>query len=438
MKIPFGYKKLLSEFVKFKSISTDANYKPEIEKAVGWLKKLFAESGFDVQIWRGKRCNPVIFASYNKIKSAKTVLVYGHYDVQPAKREDGWSSDPFQLIEKNEKLIARGAIDNKGQVLVHIYTALQLIKQKKLKYNIDFLIEGNEETSNPELADLIKKNKKNVKANLALISDGELIGENPAIETSLRGGFNLKLTYRTAVNNLHSGIYGGAVPNAVYEMSKFISRLFDGNKVAIEGFYEKVDEITKNQIENNKKLVGPRQAMKLAGVKSLTTEGYDFLTQTGLRPTLQASGIKGGYTEEGFANIVPSKAYVNINFRIVASQKTKEVLSCFMTFLKENTPDYVGYGVQTEGFHEPLKIDTNSHKIKKVKKILKKAYGKEVVYKPVGGAIPVVADFKSVLLVDSLLVPFGNSDCNMHGVNENFDIKFLQKSLKFSEAFFSS
>src|SRR3990172_10880254 len=131
-------------------------------------------------------------------------------------------------------------------------------------------------------------------------------------------------------------------------MSKFISRLFDGNKVAIEGFYEKVDEIKKNQIENNKKLVGPRQAMKLAGVKSLTTEGYDFLTQTGLRPTLQASGIKGGYTEEGFANIVPSRAYVNINFRIVASQKTKDVLEVFTKFVEKNTPVYVDHRIETD------------------------------------------------------------------------------------------
>ena len=438
MKIPFGYKKLLSEFVKFKSISTDANYKPEIEKAVGWLKKLFAESGFEVQIWRGKRCYPVIFASYNKIKSTKTVLVYGHYDVQPANREDGWSSNPFQLIEKNERLLARGAIDNKGQIMVHIYAILQLIKQKKLKYNVEFLIEGNEETSNPELAVLIEKNKKSVKADVVLISDGELTGDNPAIETSLRGGFNLKLTYQTAANSLHSGIYGGAVPNAVYELSRFVSKLFERNKVAIPGFYEKVDEITKSQIENNKKLVNVRQVMKLTRVKSLTTEGYDFLTQTGLRPTLQTSGIKGGYTQEGFANIVPSSAYVNINFRIVASQKTKDVLEVFTKFVEKNTPVYVDHRIETDGFHEPVKVNTNSQEVENTKKLLKLAYGKEVIYKPVGGAIPVVADFKNELGIDSLLVPLGNRDCNMHGVNENFDIKFLQNGLRFSRLYFSN
>ena len=219
------YKKLLTEFVSFKSISTDPEFKPEIEKTVEWLRNLFTENGFTVKVLHGKKTNPVVYSHYQTDDNAETVLIYGHHDVQPASIEEGWEQDPFTVLEKKDKWIARGVVDNKGQILIHIATVLDLIKANKLKYNVKFLIEGNEETSNDELSEIMRTEKELIKTDHVLISDGEIVDGKPAIEASLRGGFNLTLALKTADNNLHSGIYGGAVPNAAFELSKLLSKL---------------------------------------------------------------------------------------------------------------------------------------------------------------------------------------------------------------------
>ncbi len=434
------YKKLLTEYTGFGSISTDKAFLPEIEKSVSWLKDLFEKNGFKVGILKGKTCNPIVFASYEVSTKAETVLVYGHYDVQPASREDGWDSEPFKLTEKNGKLYARGVVDNKGQHLIHAHTVFNLIKEKRLKYNVKFLIEGNEETANEDIPKIIRDNKKKLKTNYVLISDGE-VRYRPEIEYSLRGGFNVTLRFATAKNNTHSGIYGGAIPNAANELSKFLSKLFDkNNKVTIPNFYKNVDKITSEQIKNNKKLLkSEKEVFENTGVKTLMTEtGLDFYTQTGLRPTLQVTGVKAGYIGEGYANIVPAKAEARINFRVVTSQIPIDVYKAFEKFVKVNTPRYVSYELSVASMHKPVRVDISSKKVMEVKKLLKLAFGTEVLIKPVGGAIPVVSDFKEVLGVDTLLVSLGNDDCNMHGVNENYDTALLKKGLKFSEAFFQN
>lgn len=436
------YKKLLKEFVAIKSISTDKAFLPEIKKASEWLIDLFNSNGFETEVFQGPNSNPVVFASYVAGKKFKTILVYGHYDVQPASKEDGWFGDPFIPFEKDGKIYARGVVDNKGQHLIHICTVLELIKQKKLKYNVKFLIEGNEETSNTDMADIILKNKKKLACNHILISDGELMLNKPAIEYSLRGGVNLTIKYTTATNNLHSGIYGGAVPNAANELSKLVSKFFNkDNKVVIPGFYEGVDKITPEQVKNNKKLPFTlKELAETTGVKVLLTENdYDFYTQIGLRPTLQITGFKSGYIGDGYSNIVPSNAEVRVNFRFVTSQKPLKILESFKKFVKANTPKYVNYDVvyAKNGAWEAIKININSDMVKQTKKVLEKTFGEKVLEKPVGGSIPVVVDFKKILGKDTLLVSLGNGDCNMHGINENFTLKLLEKGLKFSEAFFS-
>ena len=428
----------LNKFVSFKSISTDKTFLPEIKKTVEWLKETLEGGGFEVEILTGQTCNPVVFATYSKLKGAKTVMVYGHYDVQPASIKDGWDADPFTLTEKNGKLLARGVVDNKGQILIHIHTVLNLIKEGKLKYNMKFLIEGNEETSNNDLPKILKVNKAELKCDYILISDGE-IPYQPTLEYSLRGGFNSTLTFQTAKNNMHSGIYGGAVPNAAYELSKFLGKLFTAdNKVAVPGFYDGVDPITKAQLKDNKAFVeASRDIAKHTGIQKLLLEkGLDFSTQTGLRPTLQITGFKSGYIDEGYANIVPAKAEARINFRVVTSQDPEKIFKKFEGFVKKNTPSYVKWELKHSGVHSPVRVNISSEIFEDVRKLLAQAYGSKALTKSVGGAIPVVSDFKEILGVDSLLVSLGNDDCNMHGANENFDIGLLEKGLKFSRLFF--
>lgn len=432
------YKKLLSEFVSFKSISTDNKYKNEIDKTVSWLKTILKSGGFNVSTLDGKNSNPVVLAKYNVNQNAKTLLIYGHYDVQPAEKEDGWTSDPYKLSEKGNKLVGRGVVDNKGQILVHVYTALNLIKQNKLKHNLIFLIEGNEETSNPDLSSHLKKLKKELKCDYVVVSDGELTNNKPTIEISLRGGFNSTIKYQTGKNNLHSGIYGGAVPNAAHEINKLLQKLFNSDgSVTFKDFYINVATITKAELKNNRKLMNESvDIKKIADVYGLSfTKDEDFFTKTGLTPTIQITGLKSGYIGDGYANIVPSTAEARLNFRTVAFQNSRQIAKAFEKFVKRNTPKYVKFKLEFEGFHDPIKVDTNSLFVSQSEKILEKIYKTNVNRKNVGGAIPFVADCKNILGVDTLLIPLCNEDCNMHGTDENFDIDLIKKALDFSYSF---
>ncbi|KKT41850.1 MAG: peptidase M20 [Microgenomates group bacterium GW2011_GWC1_44_37] len=432
------YKKQLAEFVKFQSVSTDPNYLPEIKKTVNWLKKVLTRAEFSVEIWQGKSTNPLVFASYHVSDDFDTVLIYGHYDVQPATKKNGWKGEPFDLGESKGKLFGRGVVDNKGQILAHVFTASELIKEGKLGHNLKFLIEGNEETGNDDLADLMKQNKAKLACNVLVVSDGELTNNKPTIEVSLRGGFNCTLVYKTGRNNLHSGIFGGGVPNAGAEMIKFLSKVFNAdNSIKYAEFYKRADVISRPQLLNNKRLVREANDLaELAGVKILLGEkGVDFYTQTGLRPTIQITGLKVGYVDQGYANIVPADAEVRLNFRIVASQKAEAIAKSFERFVKKVTPKFVDYELRFSGLHDPVKIDIENKYFDAVEKLLRKVYGSKVNRKNVGGAVPFVGEVKKTLGVDTLMIPLCNEDCNMHGANENFDVDLAMKALSFSEAF---
>jgi acetylornithine deacetylase/succinyl-diaminopimelate desuccinylase-like protein len=438
--LPADYLKLLQEFVSIKSISTNPKFKEEVNHAAQWLKDLLTNYGFTAELLPGKETNSVVFGEYIADPSFETILVYGHYDVQPAEKKDGWQSEPFAITEKGDRLYGRGAIDNKGQVLVHIYTVGELIKAKKLKYNVKFLVEGNEETGNEEMADLIRTNKEKLSCDYVMISDGETVDDRPTLDVGLRGGGNLTLKYKTAKTNLHSGIYGGAVPNPAHEMSKLIAKFYDdGNKVTIPGFYDNVEEATEAEIANNKSMPFDLSTLeKLTEAKALKTEtGYDFYTQTGLRPMMTVTGFKSGYIDEGYANIVPAEAEIRVNFRFVMGQDPEKMFDLFEKFVADNTADYVTWSLEKSSRWRAVKIDVSQPKVKEVLDLMEKAYGSKPAMKFVGGSIPAILDFKEVLGKDTISVSMANEDCNMHGVDENFKVELAEKGLKFSEMFFS-
>lgn len=439
------YKHLLNEFLNFPSVSTDPSHSKDINNTALWLEKTFKSNGFATQIWRTENTNPVVFSEFLPLntdhRSLTTVLIYGHYDVQPASKTEGWATDPFTLGEDKNRFYGRGVIDNKGQVLVHIATVINLIKQGRLKHNVKFIIEGNEETGNNSLSTSVKKHAVELTCDFVLVSDGELTNNQPTIEVSLRGGFNCTLTYTTAKNNLHSGMWGGSVPNAAHELSKFIAKLFDGNgSVIFKEFYLDLDVPTRSQLENNQRLAKQSGVLtKLAGVKKLIIDPlYDFFTTTGLRPTIQVTGFKSGYVDAGYSNIIPAEAEVRLNFRLAPSQKSKNISEAFAEYVKKNVPKHVDYKLVFNGPHEPIKVSVDNKYLIQIEKILEKVYKQKVNRRNVGGAIPFVADVKSILGVDAVLVPLANKDCNMHGANENFDKKYLKKALEFSNDFFQT
>jgi acetylornithine deacetylase/succinyl-diaminopimelate desuccinylase-like protein len=270
---------------------------------------------------------------------------------------------------------------------------------------------------------------------MVLISDGEISGKNPVIELGFRGGFNVTFTIKTATNDLHSGIYGGAAPSAAYEMTKFLASLYDDdNKITIPQFYTDVQEIKeKSTIPFDEK-----EYEKITGAKTLKTEPeYDFHTQIGLRPTIQITGLQSGYVGNGYRNSIPSSATAKINFRLVKNQKAEVIVDLFENYCKKMTPDYVDGKLEFHHLHEGIKLDINNEYIHKAEKLLAESYGVPPLKKYSGGGLPIVTYFDDLLHVPQVLVPLANEDCNMHGVHENFDKKFLEKALDFSKKFFS-
>ena len=436
------YKQLASEYISFRSISTIPSAE-EINKTVNWLKQLFTVKQFATEIIFGYD-NPVVFANKFIDKNIPTILIYGHYDVQPASTEE-WKRDPFEILEKNGRLFARGIVDNKGQMLVHLVTVFELLATKKLKYNVKFLIEGNEETGSPNIGKLLEKYRDKLKSDLILISDSALLRNHPTIEMSLRGVFNTTLTIRTSNKDLHSGLYGGAVPNSAQIASEFISKLRNNSGlININGFYDNVDLPDEKFLELSKMIpLNNEEFSDLTGTKkALLEENQNFYSQTGLRPTLEVTGIQSGYTGVGYRNSVPAETVLKINFRLVPKQEPDEILEKFKKFTEKTLPDYVDYDFalpeKTEGTVKPIMLNHENKYTKKAIDLLEVIYQKKVLYDFNGATLPIVVDFVNILKTDMLMVALANEDCNMHAVDENFDLQSLEKALEFSNKFLSS
>ena len=433
------YNKLLPEFIRFKSVSTDSTHKDDMQATANWLKKTFEERDFTVTLLEGYG-NPVVVARFDADQK-ETALIYGHYDVQPALESEGWFGDPFEVIEKDGRLNARGVVDNKGQVLIHMATIFDLIKEDKLAYNVVFMIEGDEETADGDLHTCLKDHKKLFKADFALTSDGSITQKMPTLELGFRGGFNTTVTIKTSHTDLHSGTYGGATPNAGLVLNKLLAKLHDDddNRVTIPEFYDDVDPIDDSILDNHKNYpFDHEEHCRHSGTSALDCEpDYDFYTQTGLRPSAEITGIEVGYIGEGYRNAIPSWARAKVNFRLVESQKPDKIIADFEDWVRAQIPDYADVEIDsTEGWRG-LKLDVNNGYICKAAAILKDIYGEEPLYIYCGGSIPVIVDFREILGLPQVLVPLVNEDCNMHAVNENYELKQLERSLEFSEKFFS-
>ena len=387
-KLQKEYLRLLGEFVSFKTVSTDTSFRKDIDKAVSWLSNLFKKNGFKITLIEGRSHNPIVIAKYTADQKLKTVLVYGHYDVQPADKEDGWKSNPFTLIKRKNKYIARGVIDNKGQILAHMAAVFNAIKNGQLAYNVTFIIEGNEESGNPSLSRIIKKDKKLLDCDLVIISDGEMKGMNPTLDVSFRGGGNMRVVYETHSNDRHSGLFGGLVPNPALELSRMLAKIRTGNEI----------------------------------------------TFGGLKQTIEISGLTSGYTGSGFKNIIPGKAEARLNVRTVHPQISENVLKEIEELIRKETPSFVKLLIESEVHGDPIFLDTEHGEIDSIKKLLYQIHKKEIIHQNVGGSIPVVADFKSILGKPMALVPLSNEDCNMHGVDENFSEYHMEKALEFTSA----
>jgi acetylornithine deacetylase/succinyl-diaminopimelate desuccinylase-like protein len=430
----------LFDWLKIPSISADSNHKSDVRHAAEFLKiKLEAAGASSVEICETKG-HPIVYAEKIIDSSLPTVLVYGHYDVQPADPLNLWNSPPFEPVIKNNKIYARGACDDKGQVYMHVKAFEALTKNNLLPCNVKFMIEGEEEVGSDNLGIFVKENKSKLKADVILISDTALISLNdPSITTGLRGLSYMEVEVTGPNRDLHSGVYGGAVANPINVLCSMIASLHDASgRVTIPGFYDKVAELSQaerkaiNQAPFN--LEEYKKELGIAEIKG--EEGYTTVERTGIRPTLDVNGIWGGYTGEGAKTVLPSKAHAKISMRLVPNQISSEITELFTKHFTAIAPKYVRVKVTAHHGGEPAVTPTNSKAFKAASKAFEEIWGKTPIPTRDGGSIPIVALFKRELGLDTVLMGFGLDSDAIHSPNEHYGVENFMLGIETISAFY--
>jgi acetylornithine deacetylase/succinyl-diaminopimelate desuccinylase-like protein len=418
------------DFLRFGSISTDSKYKDQVVACADWLKGKLTEIGLDA-MKHETLGHPIIVARGIHKPGRPTVLIYGHYDVQPVDPLDLWRRPPFNPGIENGIVTARGASDNKGQIFAHILGLEQTLKEKgDLPVNLILLIEGEEEIGSVHLAPFLDAHREALACDIVAISDSSMVAPgHPTFTYGLRGLAAIEVTVTGPDHDLHSGIFGGAVENPATVLARLIAGLHDkGLKVKLDGFYEDVKALAPWERKAWKHLpLKDIDLLKMTGAPALRGEkGYTPLERIWARPTAEVNGIGGGYQGEGTKTVLPSKAMAKLTFRLVPDQSPKKILEIVQTYFHENTPSSVRVNLVPGHSGEPYLVDPNSGHGKAAQKALARLFSNK---KPAlireGGSIPIVADFKSILKADTLLLGFALPDCNAHSPNETFPLAHL-------------
>jgi acetylornithine deacetylase/succinyl-diaminopimelate desuccinylase-like protein len=417
----------LFELLRIPSVSADSRHKGDVRKAAEYVAQKLTEAGSDsVQLMETKG-HPIVFGEKIVDTAKPTVLVYGHYDVQPPDPLDLWKTPPFEPTVRDGKIYARGACDDKGQFYMHIKAFEIMMKHKLLSCNIKFMIEGEEEVGSDNLGTFVKENKAKLKADVILISDTSLISlDQPSITAGLRGLSYMEVEVTGPNRDLHSGVYGGAVANPANVLSKMIASLHDENgRVTIPGFYDQVVELSPTDREAlNKASFDLNEYKKELGIEEIQGEkGYTTLERTGTRPTLDVNGIWGGYTGEGAKTVLPSKASAKISMRLVPNQRPDEITALFTKHFLSIAPTSVKVKVTAHHGGEPAVTPTDSKAFKAAANAFEEVWGKTPIPTRDGGSIPIVALFKKELGLDTVLMGFGLDTDALHSPNEHYGIK---------------
>src|ERR1700741_3921974 len=430
----------LLDLLKIPSISADAKYKGDVEKTAEAVKQRLIEAGAEnVEICKTKGF-PVVYADKIIDPKLPTVVVYGHYDVQPADPLNLWDSPPFEpVIRKTDihpegAIFARGACDDKGQMYMHVKAFETMIKTGSLPCNVKFMIEGEEEVGSPSLGPWIIENKEKMKGDIILISDTSIIANNtPSIDTGLRGLAYMEVEVTGANRDLHSGVYGGAVANPINVLCKMIASCHDeNNHITIPGFYDKVVELSaKEREEMAKAPFDLNEYKKDLAIDDIRGEkGYSTIERTGIRPTLDVNGIWGGYTGEGAKTVLPAKAFAKISMRLVPDQSSEKISEIFKKHFESIAPASVTVKVSAHHGGEPVVVSTESAGYRAAAKAMEETYGKTPVPTRGGGSIPIVALFKKELGLDSILFGFGLDSDALHSPNEHYGLFNFYKGIE--------
>ena len=430
----------LFEWLKIPSISSESKYKNDMYKAANWAKEAMLKAGADKAEVFDTAGHPVVYGEKITNPQKPTVLIYGHYDVQPVDPLDLWNSPPFEPVIKKTKLhpdgaiFARGACDDKGQVFMHIKALEAMVANDFLPVNLKFMIEGEEEIGSPNLGQFCKDNKEMLKNDVILVSDTSVIANDiPSITTGLRGLSYVEVEITGPNRDLHSGTYGGAVGNPINILCEMIANLMDENRhITIPGFYD--DVLVASEEERKKINEAPfdlKEYKKAIDIDEVCGEkGYTTDERLGIRPSLDVNGIWGGYTGDGAKTVLPSKAYAKISMRLVPNQKPEKIAGLFEKYFKSIAPACVK--VKVDYLHGGLPVITpiDTPEYKAAEMAMETTYGKKPIPAREGASIPIIALFEQVLGSKSVLMGFGLNSDAIHSPNEHYGLFNLYKGME--------
>ena len=424
----------LKEWLRIPSVSTDSSHAADVRKAGEFIRDELADAGFEVGM-HDTPGHPVVLAKWNGAPGAKTLLVYGHYDVQPPDPVDLWRHGPFEPTVEGANLVARGATDDKGQALALVRGILAYLRVRgSLPINVTFLIEGEEEIGSPNLEPFIEKHAADLAADVVLVSDCSQFGPGkPAITVGLKGLMYLEVEVVGPERDLHSGSFGGAVENPGHALCKMLSSLKDDNgRVTIPGFYDDVVDLTEDERKAISTLPFDEEAYRsdLDVPKLHGEEGYSTLERVWARPTLDINGLLCGWTGEGAKTVLPSKAMGKFSMRLVANQDPAKIREMVTTHLEKIAPENVKVTVKPLHGAAPVLVPSDSPYLDAARRAIENGFGTAPVLIREGGSIPVVATFKKQLGIDTILMGLGLPDDNAHSPNEKFNLEAYQRGIE--------
>jgi acetylornithine deacetylase/succinyl-diaminopimelate desuccinylase-like protein len=428
----------LLEFLRFPSVSTKSEHVVDMIACAEWLKNKFVSLGFQAEVLQTGG-HPAVVARTPYDAARPTVLIYGHYDVQPAEPLGEWTSSPFAPSIRDGRIYARGATDNKGQIMAHILGMGELLAAGQTPLaNLLFLVEGEEEIGSDNLARFLEEHRTELECDVIVISDTGMAAHGyPTLTFSLRGIAALEFRVHGPSQDLHSGVFGGAVMNPAAAAARLITSLHDADgRVAIEGFYDDVRPLQDWEREAAAALpISDADLRALTGVPELAGErGFTAIERVGARPTAEINGMGAGYQGEGTKTVLPSEAFAKLTFRLVPNQKPEEILRLAEAHLQARCPRGVRLEISSGHCGEPYYADPNSLYGKAAIRALERVFGRKPALMREGGSIPIVTTFKKVLGADSLLLALASPDCHAHSPNENFPLENFFAGIRLSQA----
>ena len=424
----------LMSLLRIPSVSANSQHKKDMIECAEAVKKSLMDAGADRAEIFSTNGHPIVYGEKMVDPSLPTVLVYGHYDVQPADPLELWETSPFEPTIRDGKIFARGACDDKGQFFMHVKALEMMVQNNSLKTNIKFCIEGEEEIGSPNLAKFVESNKALLKCDVILISDTAMISmDTPSIDTGVRGLSYIEVEVTGPNRDLHSGVYGGAVANPATVLAKMIASCHDeNNHITIPGFYDDVLEATAEERNLLGKAPFDEKIYKAdLGIDALYGEkGFSTNERTGIRPTLEVNGIWGGYTGEGSKTVLPSKASAKISARLVPNQSSVKITALLLDYFKKIAPAGVSVRVSEHHGGEPYLTPIDSKAYQAAAKAIAQTFGKMPVPVRGGGSIPICALFEKELAVKIVFMGFGLDSDNLHSPNEKYDLANYYKGIE--------